>query len=67
MKPKQSYSFAKVPGPENEREKASKKEPSKKSRKRQVPRPKTSCDPLYDTTDKYKRVIKPMKIEDFLQ
>ena len=26
---------------------------------------KTSLDPLYDTTDKYRRVIKPMKVEDF--
>ena len=26
---------------------------------------KTSLYPLYDTTDKYRRVIKPMKVEDF--
>lgn len=27
---------------------------------------KTSLEPLYHTTDQYRQVIKPMKVEDFL-
>ena len=27
---------------------------------------KTSADPLYDTTDRYRKVCKPMDVDDFL-
>jgi len=39
----------------------------KKMPKLTTPLTRTSLDPLYSTTDKYRRVIKPMKVEDFLK
>jgi hypothetical protein len=39
----------------------------KKSRsEKNPPSKKTSLDPLYETTDQYRQVIKPLKVEDFL-
>jgi hypothetical protein len=29
--------------------------------------PKISLDPLYDHSDKYRQVVKPMELEDFLR
>jgi hypothetical protein len=42
------------------------KNPTKKPIENRPSKKKTSFEPLYRTTDKYRRVIKPMKVEDFL-
>jgi len=34
--------------------------------KKKAPSRKTSINPLYETTDQYRKVCKPMNVEDFL-
>jgi hypothetical protein len=60
--PKTSF-FAADP----EEEKAA-KDPAQKRRlkKREAPSRKTSFNPLYETTDRYRKVSKPLNVEDFL-
>ena len=60
--PKTSF-FAADP----EEEKAA-KDPAEKRhlKKREAPSRKTSFNPLYETTDRYRKVCKPLNVEDFL-
>ena len=62
MERKSKSIFSASPGIEDplkndENEKTAKDKPNPK---------KTSYDPLYDTTDRYRKVCKPMDVEDFL-
>lgn len=63
MKTKGNPSFSVFPAVEGKREEA----PSVEKSETKAPSQKTSLDPLYDTTDKYRQVVKPMKVEDFLK
>ena len=62
MKVREKSSFSAFAAGE---EKHSKKSPNKRMKKNSQ-LSKTSVDPLYKTTDQYRQVIKPMKVEDFL-
>lgn len=62
MKKKRNSFFAGDPEPErNDQDPRKRKLFSDPS-----PLRRTSMDPLYETTDRYRKVTKPMKVEDFL-
>ena len=62
MKRKTRSPFATSPGLKDSKVKKEKKNPTKDK----PDLTKTSFDPLYDTTDRYRKVCKPMDVEDFL-
>jgi len=62
MKRKIKSPFSVDPGLEDSKTKSSKKKAPKDKKDLR----KTSYDPLYDTTDQYRKVCKPMDVEDFL-
>ena len=69
MKVKKETALPQLPAREGaeERGTASGRDPGKKFRDLDVDPSRTSVDPLYATTDKYRRVLKPLKVEDLFK
>lgn len=62
MDKKMKSPFAATPGLDDQKKKNEKRLSTKSQRDLK----KTSADPLYDTTDRYRKVCKPMDVDDFL-
>ena len=64
MKVKDDASLPQLPAKEAKEER---RIASGRERRKGFDPSKTSVDPLYDSTDKYRRVLKPLKVEDLFK